>query len=119
MVEISDRSSYRLIARVPDGRRNKRRSRRADRSAPSDLAKRTERIGFLSGVQIGPTLVLNLAYPCHFAVVMKDLGRKEVDFTREQHAHQQGMHPVIVPTFSPTSQVDGFALFGPEVKLSA
>jgi hypothetical protein len=43
-------------------------------------------------------------------MVVKDFGRKEVDFTRQQYAHNQGAHPVLVPTFSPASQLEGFAL---------
>jgi hypothetical protein len=55
-------------------------------------------------------MVLNLANPGNFVMVVKDFGRKEVDFTREQHAHQQGAHPILVPTFSPASQLEGLAL---------
>jgi hypothetical protein len=55
-------------------------------------------------------MVLNLANPGNFRVVVKDFGRKEVDFTREQHAHHQGAHPILVPTFSPASQLAGPAL---------
>jgi hypothetical protein len=43
-------------------------------------------------------------------VVVKDFGRKEVDFTREKQAHNQGAHPEVVPMFSPASHC-GFALF--------
>ena len=51
-------------------------------------------------------MVLNLADPGNFVMVVKDFGSEEVDFTGEQHAHNQGAHPVLVPTFSPASQLD-------------
>jgi hypothetical protein len=30
-------------------------------------------------------------------MVVKDFGRVDVDFTGEQHAHNQGAYPVLVP----------------------
>jgi hypothetical protein len=48
---------------------------------------------------------IKLADPCNFVVVVKDFGRKEVNFTREQYAHNQGTHPVPAPMFSPASQI--------------
>ena len=35
-----------------------------------------------------------------FVVVVKDLNRVEVELTREQHAHDEGMHPETEPLFS-------------------
>jgi hypothetical protein len=61
-------------------------------------------------VQVRSTLVLKLADPGNFAMVVKDFGCKEVDFTREQQAHHQGAHPVPVPMFSPASQLGSLAL---------
>ena len=51
-------------------------------------------------------MVLNLADPRNFLMVVKDFGSEEVDFTGEQHAHHQGAHPVLVPTFLRASQFD-------------
>jgi hypothetical protein len=56
-------------------------------------------------------MVLNLADPGNFRMVVKDFGRKEVDLTREQHTHHQGAQPVLVPTFSPPSQLEGRSFF--------
>ena len=33
-------------------------------------------------------------------MVVKDFGSEKVDFTREQQAHNQGMHPELVPIIS-------------------
>jgi hypothetical protein len=73
----------------------------------------------LGGVQVGSALVLNLAYPGNVVMVVQDFGRKEVNFTREQQAHDQGSHPEVLPISSPASH-DGFALswFGPNQKVS-
>jgi hypothetical protein len=51
--------------------------------------------------------MFNLADLNHFVVVMKNFGCEKVDFTREQHTHNQGVNPVLVPGFSPTSQLAG------------
>jgi hypothetical protein len=61
-------------------------------------------------VQEGATLVIKLADPCNFVVVVEDFSRKEVDFAREQYAHNQGVNPVLVPKYSRTSHLSGFAL---------
>jgi hypothetical protein len=108
---IADGLSYRLIIGLLDCLLNKRLNRRAYRTATYDLAKRAERSEFLGGVQVGSTTVLNLAHPGNFVMVVKDLGGEEVDFAREQHAHKQGAHPILVPTFSPVSQFEGLALY--------
>ena len=50
-------------------------------------------------MQEGATLEIKLADPCNFVVVVKDFGRKEVDFTCEQYAHNQRTHPKFVPVF--------------------
>ncbi len=55
-------------------------------------------------------MVLNLADPGNFGMVVKNFGGEEVDLTREQHAHHQGINPVLVPRFSPTSQLAGHTL---------
>jgi hypothetical protein len=49
-------------------------------------------------------MVLNLADPCRFGMVVKDFGGEKVDFTGEQHTHNQGVNPVLVPIISPVSQ---------------
>ena len=98
---------------------NKRLDRGANRAVTNDLAKGAERTEFLGGVKVGSTMVLNLADPGNFVMVVKNFGREEVDFTREQHAHHQGAHPVLVPKFSPSSQLDGFALSWFGLNLSA
>jgi hypothetical protein len=43
-------------------------------------------------------------------MVVEDFGTIEVDFTREQHAHNQGAHPVLVPIFSARPHLKGYAL---------
>jgi hypothetical protein len=63
--------------------------------------------------------VLNLADPGNLVMVVKDLGSKEVNFTCKQHAHDQGLHPVLVPTFSPPSHLDTFPLSWFGFRLSA
>jgi len=103
---ISRLLSYKLISAFLVRLLNRRLDGGANRTGANDLAKGAERAEFLRGVQVGSTLVLNLAYPCHFAVVMKDFGRKEVDFTREQHAHNEGAQPKPAPIFPPASQLD-------------
>jgi hypothetical protein len=116
---ISRLSSYRLISGFLFRLLNMRLDCGANRAAADDLAKGTERTEFRGGVQVGSTMVLNLADPGNFTMVVKDLGRKEVDFTREQHAHKQGAHPILVPIFSPASHLEGFALTWFGFKLSA
>ena len=61
-------------------------------------------------MQVGPTPVLNLAGPGNLFMMVEDFGGKEVDFTREQHTHEEGMHPSVVPRFPPALQRDSFAL---------
>ena len=102
--------SYRLIIRFLDRLLNMRLDCGADRAAANDLAQGAERTEFLGGVQVGSTVVLNLADPGNFVMVVKNFGGEEVDFTRKQHAHHQGVHPVIVPTSSPAPQLYGLAL---------
>ncbi|MGO8818081.1 MAG: hypothetical protein ACLQVG_25835 [Terriglobia bacterium] len=72
--------------------------RRADRTAPNDLAKGTERGEFLGGLQGRCTLALTLTDAGNAAsMVVKDFGRVDVDFTGKQHADNQGAYPVLVP----------------------
>ena len=103
---ISCLSSYRLISGFLFRLLNMRLNCGAHRAAAHDLAKGAERTELLGGVQVGSTLVLNLADPGNLGVVVKNFSSKEVDFSGEQHAHYQGMHPIFVPIFSPASQLD-------------
>ncbi len=103
-------SSYRLISGFPFRLLNRRLDGGTNRTATNDLAKGAEWSEFLAGVQVSSTMVLNLADSCGFGMVVKDFGGDEVDFTREQYAHNQGVHPVLVPIISPTSQLYGLAL---------
>ncbi len=112
-------ANHRLVIRFLDRLLNNGLNRRANRAVTNDLAKGAERSELLAGVQVGPAMVLNLANPGNFVMVVKDFGRKEVDFTREQHPHHQGMHPILVPIFSPPSQLDGSALYRLGFKLSS
>jgi len=64
-------------------------------------------------------MVLNLADSGGFGMVVKDLGGEKVDYTREQHAHHQGVNPVLVPRFSPASHLRDFALSCLEFNLPA
>jgi hypothetical protein len=68
------------------------------------LAEGAERIQVLRGVQVGSTMVINLANPDYFRVVVKNFGTKEMHFTRQQHAHHQGLRPILVPIFPAASQ---------------
>jgi hypothetical protein len=58
-------------------------------------------------VQVGSTEVLALADPGNFGMVVKDFDREEVNLTREQHAHQEGVNPVLVPIILPAPQRNG------------
>jgi hypothetical protein len=73
--------------------------RGANRTVTNDLADGAERAGLLAGVQEGATMEIKLADPCNFVVVVKNLGRKKMNLTREQYAHYQGTHPKFVPVF--------------------
>ena len=77
---------------------------RAHRTIAHDLAKWTERIWILRGVQVGSTRVRNLANPDYFCVVVKNFGTKEMNFAGEQHPHHQGLGPILVSIFSSVSQ---------------
>ena len=90
---------------------NVRWDRGANRTAANDLAQGAERGGFLGGAQDYPARALELTEVGNSAaVVVKDFGAKEVDFTGEQHAHYQGAHPVLVPIISPAPQLYTLAL---------
>ena len=96
---ISRLSSYRLISGFPVQFLNNRWDSGTNRAATCDLAKGADRADILGGVQVCSTGVLNLADPGNFIMVVKDFGRKKVNFTREQHAHHQGAHPMLVSLF--------------------
>jgi len=51
-------------------------------------------------------MVLNLADPGYLRMVVEDFGRDEMKFTREQHAHDKGAHPIFVPIIPHGSQFD-------------
>src|SRR5208282_2644373 len=95
---ISRLSSYKLKSGFPVLLLNDRLDGGANRAVTNDLAKGAERAEFRGGVQVYSTLVLNLADPGNFAMVVKDFGSKEVNFTCKQHANDQGVYPVLVPT---------------------
>ena len=84
--------------------------RRAYRTIAHDLAKRAERSEIWRGVQIGPAPVLDLADPRDFGMVVEDFGGEEMNFADEQHASNQGVHPIIVSMISQASQLDNRAL---------
>jgi len=111
--------SYELKRGFPIYLLNDQAGRGTDRAVANDLAEWAEGGKLLASVQVTSALVLNLAEPCSFAMLVKDFGRKKVDFTCEQHAHDQGARPVVVPVFSPESHVDDLALSGLVFKLSA
>jgi hypothetical protein len=104
---VSRQSSYRLISVFPVWLLNERLHGGASRAATNNLAEGTERAEFLGGVPACSTTMLKLADPCNFAMVVKDLGTKEVDFTRQQHAHDQGAQPIIVPILAPAPHLKG------------
>ena len=62
-------------------------------------------------------MVLNLADPGYFRMVVEDFGRNEMNFTREQHAHDKGAHPIFVPIIPHGSQFDRQAVsrFSPKL----
>ena len=51
-------------------------------------------------------MVLNLADPGYFRMVVEDFGRDEMKFTREQHAHNKGARPIFVPIIPHGTQFD-------------
>jgi hypothetical protein len=51
----------------------------------------------LCSVQVRSAMVFDLAEPDNFCVVVKEFGSVDVNFTRQQHAHDQGAYPVPVP----------------------
>jgi len=73
------------------------------------LADGAERGDLLAWVQERPTHIIKLADPRNFFMVVKNFGGEEMDFAREQQAHNQGAHPEFSPIFPPASQW-GFAL---------
>jgi hypothetical protein len=52
-------------------------------------------------MQVRTTTVFYLADSGVFLMMVNDFSSIEVNLTREQHAHNQGMHPEAVPIFSP------------------
>ncbi len=62
-------------------------------------------------MQVRSTAVLIVADPDIFTMVVNDFSNKEMNLTREQHAHNQGMHPKLEPILSPVFHLDGFALY--------
>ena len=63
-------------------------------------------------MQVGPTPMRALADIYFFRMVVKAFRPVEVDFTREQHTCNQGVHPILVPIISPASQLGRRALSG-------
>ncbi len=61
-------------------------------------------------MQVRSTTVLNVADPDIFTMVVNDFSNIEMNLTREQHAHNQGMHPELEPILSPAFHLDRFAL---------
>ena len=111
--------SYELKRGFPIYLLNDQAGRGTDRAVANDLAEWAEGGELRASVQVTSALVLNLAEPCSFAMLVKDFGRKKVDFTCEQHAHDQGARPVVVPIFSPASHLNDLALSGLVFKLLA
>ena len=89
---------------------NRRLDRRANRAVTNNLAEGADRAEFRSGVQVRSTMVADLADPGVFVMVVKDFSSVEMNLTREQHAHNQGMHPNLLPIFLPASHVKDIAL---------
>lgn len=100
-------SSYRLKSAFQIRLRKHRLDGGANRTVTNDLAKGAERTGFRRGVQVSSTMVFNLADPGVFVMVVKDFSSVEMNLTREQHAHNQGMHPDLLPIFLPASHLEG------------
>jgi hypothetical protein len=48
-------------------------------------------------------MVLTLTDPVVFIMVVGKFSRVEMNLPREQHAHDQGMHPEVLPIFLPAS----------------
>lgn len=91
-------TSDRLKSVFPVRPLNYRLDRGTNRTAPNDLAQGAERSEFLGGLHGRCTLVLKQADTGNpAAMVVKDFGRIDVDFTGEQHAHYQGPYPILVP----------------------
>ena len=103
-------SNYRLISGFLIQLLNGRQEGGANRTGSYDLAKGAERAGFLRTVEVGSTLVLNLADRNNFVMMVKDFGRNKLDFTGKQHTDDQGAYPELVPTFSRAFHLAGSAL---------
>ena len=81
----------------------------AYRTIAHDLAKRAERSEIRRGMQVGSAPVLDLADPGNFRMVVEDFGGEEMNFTDEQHACDQGVHPILVSMIPQASQLDNRA----------
>lgn len=114
---ISHRPRERLIRGFPLRFLNHGGDGRAHRPVAHDLAEGAERSQVRRGVQVGSTRVRNLANPGYFGMVVEDFSRKEVNFAGEQHAHDQGMRPILEPVFSSLSQPNRRAPSGFRLKL--
>jgi len=68
-------------------------------------------------MQIGSTLMLNLAKPYNFVMVMQDFRREKMNLTRKQRAHDQGAHPEVSPESSPGCQLNHLNLAARGLKL--
>jgi hypothetical protein len=55
-------------------------------------------------------MVPDFAHPGVLVMVVKDFSSIEMNLTREQHAHNQGVHPELVPILSPMSHLKDIAL---------
>ncbi len=95
-----------LIARLPVGFFNGGLQGGANRTRANKLAKGTEGISFLGGVQIRSAPVLELASAHDDVVVMEDFRKEQVDDRGEQHSHEQGTHPASITEMSHSPQAD-------------
>jgi len=72
-----------MISGLPDRIWNERFDCGANRTATNDLAKWANRADFRGSVQVRPALMLDLADPRNFDMVMEDFGGKQVNFGAE------------------------------------
>jgi hypothetical protein len=77
-----------------------------NRTGAHDLAEGTKRAELRGSVQIGSATMLDLADAGDFVMVVEELDGEKVGLASEQHAHDQGVCPGLVPGFSPPSHAE-------------
>jgi len=93
MERISRRSKCRAVRRRLIRLIDQRLDCGLNGTGADDLAKGARGTKLGRGVKIGSTLMLDLAQPGNFIVMMKDFGGDEMNLSRQQHAGNKGVNP--------------------------